>query len=93
MAMNKRPLGNGESDDLLGHADSNLAYYGEWVEILDDGEKGEALQYLELWKKFILRKLKGARLIDSQIVEKHIDIPGLEEKRTVGIKLALGSCR
>jgi len=48
--------------------------YGEWV-IIDESipeDLESALEYLDLWKKFVLRKLKkqGLTYVDDQIVKK-----------------------
>ncbi len=70
----------------------NDHYFGEWVEYRDDAEKCEAYQYLELWKKFIIRKLVGLEFVTEQFT----DHPYLESfsgikspSSTLGIKIHL----
>ncbi len=62
-------------------------FYGEWVFLDDESEREDALQYLNLWKKFILRKFVDCEFVEDQIIYK----PGLNEviRPTLGIKICI----
>lgn len=65
-------------------------YYSEWAEYRNDEEKTEVHNYLELWKKFNMRKLEGMELINALLVDKSFfdDVKDpLKQRKTVGIKL------
>ena len=68
--------------------DPKVGYYGEWVyyETLDERE--EAFEYLRLWKKFVLKKLRGLKQsMHDQIVER-TDIYN-NGVNTLGIKIRM----
>ena len=67
-------------------------YFGEWVEYRDEKEKEEALQYLQLWKKFFLRKISDMELNDELIIYRpHIEsFDGIKMPYpTIGIKIEM----
>jgi len=51
-------------------------YFGEWVQYQSDNviEKEEAQRYLQLWKKFFLRKLQS-ELIEFKIIDSYDSEP------------------
>lgn len=72
----------------------NLHYFGEWVEYRNEEEKIEAKQYLELWKKFFIRKIPTLEFVE----ETFIDRPKYEcwggavrnsVKATLGLKICM----
>lgn len=71
-------------------------WFAEWVYFENDEEKEDAYKYLALWKKFLLRKLKGMiQKGDDQIIIRSysysesmspITYPNLP---TIGIKICM----
>lgn len=70
-----------------------MTFYGEYVDCCEE-EKEEAKSYLNLWKKFTLRRLKkrhpSVELIDEQVIERGPEYSGpLSEQGTIAIKLCI----
>lgn len=65
-------------------------YFGEWVEYSDEEDRKEAKKYLDLWKKFALRKLMKEGNYHG---ETWIDRPNENYPNTLptlGIKIEMG---
>lgn len=62
-------------------------WFGEWVEYRDEEDKIDAKNYLHLWKKFILRKLKNLELIEERWVDRNKSFS--TSITTLGLKLYL----
>lgn len=62
-------------------------WFGEWVSYENDIEKQEAKIYLNLWKKFILKKLKNLELIEEQWIDR--DESYKLSITTLGLKLQM----
>lgn len=45
-------------------------FFGEWVEYHNEEEKLQARQYLELWKKFFLRKIPNLEFVEEQFIDR-----------------------
>ena len=58
-------------------------FYAEWVFYSNDQEKEEAIIYLNLWKKFFLKKI-GLELLDEQFVDRP---KFCDQIATLGIKI------
>ncbi len=76
--------------------DNEEHYFGEWVEYRNEEEKIEARQYLELWKKFFMRKVPDMEFVEEQIVDRvnihPINITGTyfgEPKSTLALKICM----
>lgn len=72
--------------------------YGEWVFYEDEDEKLLAMQYLNLWRIFMLKKLKGLKqfgdesIIDRQNIQPCSLLVDLNEGsivNTLGIKIQM----
>jgi len=75
-------------------------FFGEWIHYLDgdDKDKEDAKLYLELWKRFIMRKLENSLeeyepVFPEEHGEKWIDRPSiytscLKKYGTLGFKMA-----
>lgn len=62
-------------------------FYGEWVPYDDEEDKEDAILYLKLWKKFILRKLIG---LEQKGHDQIIIKPAyLGQPSTIGIKFEM----
>jgi len=68
-----------------------IDFISEWVEYIDEKDKEEALMYLKLWKKYILRKMGNPKVLTpDQIV--HRSVPALDTitfVNTLGIKFGI----
>jgi len=64
-----------------------LEFYGDWVIVDPDTEeeRKEAETYLNLWKKFIVRKLKAV-VVDEKVIYRP-SLPPLAA--TLGIKIGI----
>lgn len=62
-------------------------YFGEWVYYDDEEERSKALQYLDLWKFFIVKKLFPLEYVSDQLIDK----PPLLTigKSTIGLKIQM----
>jgi hypothetical protein len=45
-------------------------FFGEWAEYKSEEEKIEARQYLNLWKKFFMRKNPNLEFVNAQIIDR-----------------------
>jgi|TARA_R110000822_G_scaffold125342_3_gene260013 hypothetical protein len=71
-------------------------FFGEWVEYRSEEEKIEAKQYLDLWKKFFMRKIPDLEFVNEQIIDRKniapISLGGLllgEPISTLAIKICM----
>lgn len=63
-------------------------FYGEWVEFRDENEKEEAKTYLNLWKKFFVRKLPSTvTLVEEQWIQKPAIAYGAFGYPSLGMKI------
>lgn len=68
-------------------------FYGEWVYFENDEEKEEAILYLKLWKKFLLKQFHNMHQVgqDQIVIKNYIeDFKGNKLPiMTLGIKIEL----
>lgn len=62
-------------------------FFKEWVFFDSEDEKKDAEKYLDLWKKFIIKKNQDLRFVDDQIIER--DFSHLNSRKTLGIKIEM----
>jgi hypothetical protein len=75
-------------------SEGNLRYYGEWAPYFTEEEKKESKEYLSLWKKIYLRKIRNEFYEVKIINESEIDRPptiGEEHSLsgTIGLKMCI----
>ncbi len=64
-------------------------YYGEWASYNDEKEKKEIRTYLELWKKYFLRKLPSTlSFVEEQWIDGPTD-PYSLNLPTLGLKIKM----
>lgn len=69
--------------------DCREGFYGEWVPVYTEQDKVDALEYLRLWKKFLLLKLDYMKQTGEEIIVDHT-IPSVPFiKPTIVMKLQL----
>lgn len=74
--------------------EEKLSYFSEWVYWDDEEEREEAIQYLRLWKKFLLGKLGNMeqqgqdQIVIRSDLEKDSYFMNLS-RNTIGIKIAM----
>lgn len=72
-------------------------YFGEWVEYDDEEDKIAAHSYLQLWKRFFLKKVPSLEFVEDQIIDRfqveRQSILGAigPAKNTLGIKIRMKS--
>jgi hypothetical protein len=62
----------------------DFQYFGEWVEYRSEEERIEAKQYLDLWKKFFLRKVPDLEFVEEHFIDRENALI-----YTFGIKIAM----
>jgi len=68
--------------------EKDLHWFGEWVPFEDDEEKEEAIKYLTLWKKYLLKKFSTmTQFGHDQIIVRPCN--GILSYHKIGIKICL----
>lgn len=75
-------------------SDGEIKYYGEYAPFLNDDEKEKAREYLLMWKKCLLYRLKRDRfdveVFDENWIEKEAMHDRLfDQNSTLALKIAL----